>query len=65
MSRETVEDKYRRVYENQSKSERLETLRDYEEIVSDPKHPWRTLFYKRWSEDDLALMVQLLRESLQ
>ena len=64
MSRETVEDKYRRIYENQSKSEKLETLKDYEEIVKDPKHPWRSLFYKRWSEDDLLLMIQLLKEGL-
>ena len=64
MSRETVEDKYRRIYENQSKSEKLETLKDYEEIVKDPEHPWRSLFYKRWSEEDLLLMIQLLKNGL-
>ena len=59
-----VEDKFRRIYKNQPKSEREELMRDYEKLVAAPEHPWRISLYSHWSEEDLLYMVELLKESL-
>ena len=59
-----VEDKFRRIYKNQQKSEREELMKDYERFLAEPDHPWRISLYSHWSDDDLRYMIELLKESL-
>jgi len=59
-----VNNKFERIYKNQPKGERAKVLKDYEAMLSNPHDPWRISIYASWTDEELELMTNLLKESL-
>jgi plasmid rolling circle replication initiator protein Rep len=60
-----AQDKYERIYKNQSKAMRADLLLDYEQIAKNPHDRiGRHMVKSGWSPEDIDEMVELLREGL-
>jgi len=60
-----AQDKYEKIYKNQSKDMRADLLLDYEQIAKNPHDRiGRHMVKSGWSPEDIDEMVELLREGL-
>ena len=59
-----VKDKFKRAWERQPKEEQAKLLEEYKAMAADPKHAWRSLLCKGWSQAEFQCMCGLLEEAL-
>ena len=60
-----AQDKYERIYKNQSKAMKTALLLDYEQIAANPHDRiGRHLVKEGWSTEDIEEMISLLRQDL-
>ena len=60
-----AQDKYERIYKNQSKAMKTALLLDYEQIATNPHDRiGRHLVKEGWSTEDIEEMISLLRQDL-
>lgn len=64
MNKWKVNNKYERVYKNQQREEREKALKDYEGMLKNPHDPWRISVFASWTDEEITMMIQLLRDSL-
>ena len=63
--RSKAQDKYERIYKNQSKDMRTTLLLDYEKIAKNPHDRiGRHMVKTGWTPEDIEEMINLLREGL-
>jgi plasmid rolling circle replication initiator protein Rep len=61
-----AQDKYEKIYKNQSKDMKTELMLDYEQIVKSPHDRiGRHMVKEGWTSEDIQEMICLLRKDLE